>query len=351
MVETAGVEEVGRAHAAMAGGGPWVAGSRQTATGLLAVVGLVGGVLPVVSFWLAGPTGARAGAARPRGAAPPTGSLLRLRGGGGRGRQTDAWGRDRRPRPGEGGTIEDVVNERAHFEVRRPESEQLRRLRKRREQWRQRVRPVRPADDDAGSDLGDSDELSSEGDISSDRPDAYKKPQEPVETDFKETGLPDWLDPIYDYAEPSEYVRAGVCGDGDSNEGFNADIAGMTQDPDTGEFHVEYNRIPGLLHPHDHLKDLTVSEWEEIERIWDFKVRRPICNGRGRGWACLILKHACMHLSTYLEDEHARCVHTCMHTLPSTRACMRAACPCARMRKRAQTHTHTHTHTHARALR
>jgi hypothetical protein len=250
---------------------------------LVAVLGLVGGV------WL----GARPGIpAAPAAARPNLLASLRLRGG--EGRRTEGFGREKQPRPGAGRTIEDVVNERARFELRRAESEQVRTLRKRREQWERRVRPARSAARGEDDGMGDSDELSSEGDISSDRPDAYKKPQEPVETDFKETGLPDWLDPIYDYAEPSEYMRAGMCGDGDSNEGFNEDIANVTQDPHTGKFHVEYNRIPGLLHHHDHLKDLTVSEWEEIERIWNFKVCVGMSIVPGGGGGVIAYAQACM---------------------------------------------------------
>lgn len=252
---------------------------------LVAVLGLVGGV------WL----GARPRIlAAPAAARPSLLASLRLRGG--EGRRMEGWGREKQPRPGAGSTIEEVVNERARFELRRAESEQVRTLRKRREQWERRVRPATSAAGGEDDGMGDSDELSSEGDISSDRPDAYKKPQEPVETDFKETGLPDWLDPIYDYAEPSEYMRAGMCGDGDSNEGFNEDIANVTQDPHTGKFHVKYNRIPGLLHHHDHLKDLTVSEWEEIDRIWNFQVcvgMSIVPGGGGRGGG-IAYAEACM---------------------------------------------------------
>ena len=54
-------------------------------------------------------------------------------------------------------------------------------------------------------DVGEIDELSSEHAISEDRP---AKPEDPVETEFKETGLPDWLDPIYDYADSGEELVA-----------------------------------------------------------------------------------------------------------------------------------------------
>ena len=97
----------------------------------------------------------------------------------------------------------------------RQESEQGLRLRKRREEWERKVNQ-RPKDD--SDDVGNEDELSSDGEIDADRPDTYVKPELPVETDFKETGLPDWLDPIYDFAEPHEYVQTSVEGHGQEAE-------------------------------------------------------------------------------------------------------------------------------------
>jgi hypothetical protein len=80
--------------------------------------------------------------------------------------------------------------------------------------WQVKIR--RPADGE--EDSGDVDELSSGGVISEDRSDAYAKPEEPVDTDFKDTGLPDWLDPIYDYADPGEHVMAEMSAGADGYE-------------------------------------------------------------------------------------------------------------------------------------
>lgn len=66
---------------------------------------------------------------------------------------------------------------------------------------------------DEVTDSGEVDELSSEHAISEDRPENYaNKPEDSVETDFKETGLPDWLDPIYDSADSGEELMAELHG-------------------------------------------------------------------------------------------------------------------------------------------
>ena len=54
--------------------------------------------------------------------------------------------------------------------------------------------------------------------ISEDRSDAVAKPEEPVDTDFKDTGLPDWLDPIYDYADSGEHLMAEMSAGADGYE-------------------------------------------------------------------------------------------------------------------------------------
>ena len=139
---------------------------------------------------------------------------LRLRGGGRRFRREQDMARefgDQEREKKSGETIENVLVQRQMLAMSRQESEQGLRLRKRREEWERKVNQ-RPKDD--SDDFGNEDELSSEGEIDADRPDTYVKPELPVETDFKETGLPDWLDPIYDFAEPHEYVQASVEGHG-----------------------------------------------------------------------------------------------------------------------------------------
>lgn len=139
---------------------------------------------------------------------------LRLRGGGRRFRRGQGMARafgDQETEKKSGETIENVLVQRQMLAMSRQESEQGLRLRKRREEWERKVNQ-RPKDD--SDDFGNEDELSSEGEIDADRPDTYVKPEQPVETDFKETGLPDWLDPIYDFAEPHEYVQTSVEGHG-----------------------------------------------------------------------------------------------------------------------------------------
>ena len=67
------------------------------------------------------------------------------------------------------------------------------------------------------TDSGEVDELSSEHAISEDRPEAFAndKPEDSVETDFKETGLPAWLDPIYDSVNSGEELMAELHAGGD----------------------------------------------------------------------------------------------------------------------------------------
>ena len=141
--------------------------------------------------------------------------------------------------------------------------------RRRRKQWQEvmRARGARIGD---SSDVGESDELSSEAELSADRPDAYVKPEPPVVTDFTDTGLPDFLDPIYDDAEEGELFTAEACGSG---EGFNDDVEDIVENKRKGTLRVKWRRVPGLVHVEDHLKDLTFSELDEVETIWGFNDR------------------------------------------------------------------------------
>ena len=141
--------------------------------------------------------------------------------------------------------------------------------RRRRKQWEEvmRARGARTGD---SSDVGESDELSSEAELSADRPDAYVKPEPPVVTDFTETGLPDFLDPIFDDVEEGELLTAEACGSG---EGFNDDVEDIVENKREGTLRVKWRRVPGLVHVEDHLKDLTFSELDEVETIWGFNDR------------------------------------------------------------------------------
>ncbi|KAJ1469144.1 hypothetical protein T484DRAFT_1852732, partial [Baffinella frigidus] len=139
--------------------------------------------------------------------------------------------------------------------------------------------------------------FSSEEALDSDRPDYYKKPLEPTPNDdFTNSGLPDWMDPIYDEADPSEYFRLVLRmrrdGDGKAdvdpaehfraNEGLERssdreaaealrgldDIHRIAVDDD-GEIVCEMKRAPGVIMDEDLRKTLTASEESDLERIWE----------------------------------------------------------------------------------
>jgi hypothetical protein len=186
------------------------------------------------SVSLAGNLGPEGGCIR-----PPCFLILRLRGGVSESRQVGA--KDSAGQLGE--SIENSIAQRGWFEVHRHEGQQERRLRKRREQWEEKVHGRQRAGD--SEDGGEEDELSSEGKLSSDRPDAYVKPEPPVETDFKETGLPDWLDPIYDDEDSDEYQEPEVE---DSVGGFTDDVAHFDYDGEKNKYSIKYVYKQNVLH-------------------------------------------------------------------------------------------------------
>ena len=146
-------------------------------------------------------------------------------------------------------------------------SEQGRALAKQKRSWRERFGD------------SDSDDLSHEEIVDSDRPDFYKRPvPAPPADDFSRSGLPAWLDPIYDDVEPDEYLKAEVQDeDGEENPlGWEADIDSSDLleegiDPNTGEPTLISKPLPGDEFYPD--KEFTISELEELERIWNWNER------------------------------------------------------------------------------
>lgn len=112
-----------------------------------------------------------------------------------------------------------------------------------------------------------------------DRPDYYKRPLPAApEDDFSRSGLPAFLDPIYDDVDPEEYLKAEIQDEGGEHDdiGWETDIDSSDLleeriDSETGEPTLAVKPLPGDEWIPD--KEFTFSEMEEMERIWNWNER------------------------------------------------------------------------------